>query len=86
MKAVIMAAGQSTRTFPLTLTRPKPLLPIMNRPLLAHSLDALDGVVDEVFLVVNYKKEQIEAAFGSNYGGMPIRYIEQHEPLAELIF
>ena len=41
MKAVVFAAGKSTRTYPLTLTRPKPLLPIANKPILAHQMDAL---------------------------------------------
>ncbi len=48
MKAVIMAAGKSTRTYPLTLTKPKPLLKVANKPILAHQLDALEGVVGEV--------------------------------------
>ena len=48
MKAVIFAAGKSTRTYPLTLTRPKPLLPVANKPILAHQLDALREIVDGV--------------------------------------
>lgn len=77
MKAVIFAAGKSTRTYPLTLTRPKPLLKIMNKPILAHQLEALRGLVGEVLIVVGYKKELIEAAFGSHYEGMALTYIEQ---------
>ena len=52
MQAVLMVAGKSTRTYPLTLTRPKPLLPIMNRPLIKHSLDQLHGLFDEIILPV----------------------------------
>ncbi|MBM3289835.1 MAG: glucose-1-phosphate thymidylyltransferase, partial [Candidatus Hydrogenedentes bacterium] len=59
MQAVIMAAGQSTRTYPLTLTRPKPLLKVANRTILDHQLDALAGLVDEVVLVVWYRKDMI---------------------------
>ncbi|UCH79504.1 MAG: hypothetical protein JSU81_01835, partial [Candidatus Coatesbacteria bacterium] len=33
MKAVVLAAGKSTRTYPLTLTRPKPVLPLLGTPL-----------------------------------------------------
>ncbi len=51
MKAVIIAAGKSTRTYPLTLTRPKPLLPVANRPLLEHQMEALKDVVDGVVIV-----------------------------------
>jgi len=81
MKAVIMAAGKSTRTYPLTLTRPKPLLKVMNKAILAHQLDALGGLVDQVAIVVGYKKELIEAAFGSAYKGIKLTYVEQTEQL-----
>ena len=81
MKAIIMAAGKSTRTYPLTLTRPKPLLPVANRPVLAHQLDALKDLVDGVVLVVKYKREQIEERFGDNYDGLPLEYVEQAEQL-----
>ena len=81
MKALIMAAGSSTRTYPLTLTRPKPLLPIANKPILEYQLDALSGLVDGVVLVVNYRREQIEERFGDNYKGLPLTYVEQPAPL-----
>lgn len=74
-----MAAGQSTRTYPLTLTRPKPLLKLVNKPILAHQLDALRGLVDGVLLVVGYKHEMLRDAFGSAYNGLPIQYVEQRE-------
>ncbi len=81
MQAVIMAAGQSTRTYPLTLTRPKPLLKIANKPILEHQLDALQGLVDEVALIVWYRKDMIEQHFGTSYKGIPITYIYQTEQL-----
>lgn len=74
-----MAAGQSTRTYPLTLTRPKPLLPVLGRPILAHQLDALRGVVDGVIVVVGYRAEMVREAFGERYGELPIEYVEQTE-------
>jgi UDP-N-acetylglucosamine diphosphorylase / glucose-1-phosphate thymidylyltransferase / UDP-N-acetylgalactosamine diphosphorylase / glucosamine-1-phosphate N-acetyltransferase / galactosamine-1-phosphate N-acetyltransferase len=79
MHAVIFAAGESTRTAPLTLTRPKPLLPVANRPILEHQLDALDGIAESVVLVVGYRAEMIRDRFGEQYGGISIRYIEQRE-------
>lgn len=75
--AVILAAGESTRTRPLTLHRPKPLIPLLGRPLLAHILDALVGLVERVTLVVGYRAEMIEAAFGTEYRGMALRYARQ---------
>ncbi len=77
MQAVIMAAGRSTRTFPLTATRPKPLVPVWDRPLLEHQLRQLDGLADEVLLVVGFLREQIEARFGDSFGGIRLRYVLQ---------
>ncbi len=79
MQAVILAAGKSTRTFPLTVTRPKPLLTIANKTLLEHKLDSLVGIAHEVIIVVGYRKEMIEKAIGDSYQGMRIRYVEQTE-------
>jgi UDP-N-acetylglucosamine diphosphorylase / glucose-1-phosphate thymidylyltransferase / UDP-N-acetylgalactosamine diphosphorylase / glucosamine-1-phosphate N-acetyltransferase / galactosamine-1-phosphate N-acetyltransferase len=79
MQAVLMVAGKSTRTYPLTLTRPKPLLPILNRPLIEHSLDQLYGLFDEVILIVGYRQEMIHEALGDSYRGMRLLYQEQRE-------
>ena len=81
MKAVIFAAGKSTRTYPLTLTRPKPLLPVMGRPILAWQLDAMPREVDTVVLVVGYKHEMIRAHFGASYGRLKLEYVAQTEQL-----
>ena len=43
MKAVILAAGYATRLYPLTLDRPKALLPVGGRPMVEHLLEQLDG-------------------------------------------
>ena len=79
MKAIIMAAGKSTRTYPLTLTKPKPLLKVANRTILEHQLDALRGVVDTVILVVGYKAEMIEQAYGARYKDLSLEYVLQTE-------
>ena len=79
MKAVILAAGKSTRTYPLTLTRPKPLLPLANKPILAHQLEALAGIVESVVIVVGYRRDMIEERFGNNFAGLSLRYVEQTE-------
>ncbi len=75
--AVILAAGESTRTRPLTLHRPKPLIPLLGRPLLAHILDELVGLVDTATLVVGYRAAMVEAAFGELYRGISLRYALQ---------
>ncbi|OIP96910.1 hypothetical protein AUK40_04400 [Candidatus Wirthbacteria bacterium CG2_30_54_11] len=79
MQAVILAAGRSTRCYPLTLTRPKPLLPLLGTTILGHTLGELKGLVDEVLIVVGYQAEAIRKAFGDEFEGMPIRYILQGE-------
>ncbi|MEF3274781.1 MAG: NTP transferase domain-containing protein [Chloroflexus sp.] len=75
--AVILAAGASMRTRPLTEHRPKPLIPLLGQPLLAHILDELVGLIDRVTLVVGYRADQIISTFGSTYRGMELRYVQQ---------
>ncbi|MBT3721649.1 NTP transferase domain-containing protein [archaeon] len=79
MQAVIFAAGKSTRTYPLTLTKPKPLLEILGKSVLKHNLEQLDGIVNEVIIIVGYKKEQIIEKFGNSFMSLKLRYIEQKE-------
>ncbi len=80
-QAVVLAAGKSTRTYPLTLSKPKPLLPILNKPILAHNLDQMVGLVDEAILIVGYCKEMIQEYFGKEYCGIKLTYVEQKEQL-----
>lgn len=81
MQAVMLVAGKSTRTYPLTLTRPKPLLKAGNKTIIEYNLEQLDGMVDEVILIVGYRKEMIEKELGSKWGDMTISYCEQKEQL-----
>ncbi len=66
MEVVVLAGGFGTRVRPLTYTRPKPLLPVANKPLLQHVLDRLPDQVDRVVIPVNYLREQIEAYFAAH--------------------
>jgi bifunctional UDP-N-acetylglucosamine pyrophosphorylase/glucosamine-1-phosphate N-acetyltransferase len=82
MEAVILAAGEGTRMRPLTDTRPKPMLPVADRPLMAHTADAaVDAGVAELVLVVGYEAEQVRAHFGDEYRGVPVSYAVQEEQL-----
>ncbi|MDF1497987.1 MAG: sugar phosphate nucleotidyltransferase [Patescibacteria group bacterium] len=81
MQAVILAAGKSTRTYPLTLTKPKPLLKVANKTIIEHSLKQLESFVDEVFIVVGYKADMIENFLGNKFGKIKINYIIQNEQL-----
>lgn len=73
-KAVIVAAGLSSRLYPLTLERPKGLLPVGNEALLVRSVNLLkeNGITD-ISLVVGYKYEMIREALGNqvNYIANP---------------
>ena len=77
MQAVILVAGKSTRTYPLTLTKPKPLLKIANKTIIEHNLEQLQDLVDEVILVVGFKKELIKEKIGNKFGRLKIKYVEQ---------
>ncbi len=79
MQAVILAAGRGTRMGGLTDTVPKPLLLVAGKSLLAHKLDALPTEVDEVIFVIGYQGQMIREAFGEEYSGRRIRYMEQEE-------
>ncbi|MDO8480468.1 MAG: sugar phosphate nucleotidyltransferase [Nanoarchaeota archaeon] len=81
MKAVILAAGKSTRTYPLTLTLPKPLLRAGGTTLIEHNLTQLSGLVDEAILIVGYKKEMLRKHLGKNFRGIKLTYVEQKEQL-----
>jgi NDP-sugar pyrophosphorylase family protein len=80
MQAVILAAGTGTRLRPLTLERPKPLVLVAGRPILEYIIDALPKEVDEIILVVGYKREMIMQHFGTAYKGRTIKYVHQWMP------
>ena len=76
-QAVILAAGKGTRLQPLTLTKPKVLLKVAGKTLLQHNLEQLEGLADEVIVVVGYLGQQIRDALGQRFGKLRLRYVEQ---------
>lgn len=79
MKAVVMAAGGGTRMWPLATTKPKHILPVAGKPIIAYILQALaENSVTEVCMVVGFKRELIKSALGdgSRYG-VRIEYLTQ---------
>ncbi|RQG91268.1 glucose-1-phosphate thymidylyltransferase [Natrarchaeobius halalkaliphilus] len=80
MKAIVLAAGEGTRIRPLSASVPKPMLPVADRPLVAHTVDAaIDAGADEIVLVVGYEHETVQAHFGSSHRGVPVSYARQTE-------
>lgn len=81
MEAIILAGGFGTRLRPLTYSRAKSLLPIMNRPMITYLIDMLPKKVDRVILAVNYQKKQIEEFFASYDCGKEIIVNDEPTPL-----
>ncbi len=80
MKAVVLAAGEGTRIRPLSASLPKPMLPVADRPLVAHTVDAaIDAGADEVVLVIGYEAATVREYFGETYRDVPISYAVQEE-------
>ncbi|WP_406659646.1 bifunctional sugar-1-phosphate nucleotidylyltransferase/acetyltransferase [Methanolobus sp. ZRKC3] len=79
MKAIILAAGEGRRCRPLTITRSKVMLPVANKPILEHVINALaKNDINDIILIVGYEKERIMDHFedGVRFGAN-IKYIEQ---------
>lgn len=67
--AVLMAGGKGERLRPLTLTTPKPLLPVADKPIIDYNVEnLLKHGVEHINVTVNYLGEQIEAHFASPLG------------------
>ena len=81
MKAVILAAGEGKRLRPFTETIPKVMLPVANKPVLEYVIDAVkNNGINEIIIVVGYKKEVIMEHF-DNYTGANIHYVVQNKQL-----
>lgn len=80
MKAMILAAGEGTRLRPLTYHRPKPLVPVANRPVLHHVLDNVQRHgIREAVINLHWKADEVKAACGNgSKWGLKIHY--SYEP------
>lgn len=84
MKAILLAGGQGSRLRPLTITTPKPIVPIFDRPFLRYQIELLKQVpeIDEIVLSLNYQPRRIEEVFGDGTDlGVSIRYVVEPQPL-----
>lgn len=77
MKAVVMAGGFGTRIQPLTHSRPKPMLPIVNRPMMEHTMMTLKTLgITEFIVLLYFKPDIIKAHFGDGSDfGINITYV-----------
>jgi UDP-N-acetylglucosamine diphosphorylase/glucosamine-1-phosphate N-acetyltransferase len=79
LKAVILAAGEGVRLQPLSLTRPKVMLPVAGKPLLRSIVESLrsNGIKD-ICVIVGYLQDTIREFFGDgSQFGVELSYIEQ---------
>lgn len=83
MQAVILTAGEGTRMRPLTLTRPKTMLPVAGKPILRYNVEALrDNGIKEIVMVTGYCEDAVREYFGDGSAlDVNISYVRQGERL-----
>lgn len=83
MKAVIMAGGEGSRLRPLTCNRPKPMVPILNRPMMTYIVELLKRHnITDIAVTLQYMPENIRDYFGSGWElGVSMRYFVEETPL-----
>lgn len=79
MRIIVLAAGKGVRLLPITYTRPKPLIPILCKPILFWHMEALSKIkgVDEIRVVVSYMKEKVIEALSKAKFSDKITFIDQ---------
>lgn len=83
MKAVIMAGGEGTRLRPLTSNAPKPMLPLVDRPMMEHIIDLLKTHgFDDIVVTVAFMANTIRTYFGDGSEfGVRMQYATEETPL-----
>lgn len=77
MKAVLLAAGKSTRTYPLTTDRPKPLLPIIGKEIISYAIDGLSDEISEWYIILGFEAEKVEEYLKEKYPAHIFHFIRQ---------
>ncbi len=78
---MLLVGGMGTRLRPLTHRIPKPLVPVMGKPLIMHVIDSLPKEVDEVIIPMGYKKTSMEEYLVRNRPRRKVTLVEEPEPL-----
>src|SRR5438874_2115797 len=83
MKAVIMAGGEGTRLRPLTSNQPKPMMPLVNLPMMEHVVRLLrDHGFDEIVVTIAFLGNAIRTYFGDGAEfGVRMVYATEESPL-----
>jgi len=82
MQALVLVGGEGTRLRPLTETIPKPVVPLVGRPLISYMIDWLSGHgVEEVVLACGFLPDALREQLGEGEPGGPrLRYLAEPEP------
>lgn len=82
-QAVIMVGGKGTRLMPLTKYKPKPILPVLDKPCLKYLIESMaQAGIKEVILACGYRSSQLVDAIGDGSDlGIKIDYSYEDEPL-----
>lgn len=80
--AVVLAAGEGSRLRPLTRYRPKPMLPVANRPIIEYVIDALlETNITNIIVVVGHQHTRIQDYLMQRYPEVEVTYVRQHNQL-----
>lgn len=79
MQCLIMAAGKGMRMRPLTLSTPKPLLPVAGKPIVEWTLERLPPQIDEVVFVVGWLREQFIERYEGGAAGRRVKFVVQDD-------
>jgi len=82
MQALILVGGHGTRLRPVTLTVPKPVIPLVDRPFLRYMIDWLSRHgVDDIVMACGFRPDDVREVLGDGIPGGPrLRYVEEPEP------
>ncbi|NOY10516.1 MAG: NTP transferase domain-containing protein, partial [Archaeoglobi archaeon] len=83
MKAVILAAGEGQRLRPFTVSKPKVMIKVGNKPILQYVVEALrDSGIMDIVMVVGYRKDRVMSHFGDGKRfGVRVEYAFQEQQL-----
>jgi mannose-1-phosphate guanylyltransferase len=82
MQALVLAGGEGTRLRPLTLTVPKPVMPLAGKPFLHFMLTWLRGHgVDRAILSCGFMADAVAEVLGHEHAGIELQYVNEQEPL-----
>lgn len=81
VKTVLMAGGKGSRIRPLTLSRPKPMIPVANRPMIEYIIEKIKkSGYNELVVTLSYLKNQLKRLLQEKYPELDIKYSVEKQP------